>query len=81
MDLKPLARDERADLAEFLATLSPEQWEAPTLCAGWRVRDVVAHMLNYDEQALPRPICSPIKQSGSRSQSDCGERAQGWRCH
>ncbi len=49
MDLKPLARDERADLAEFLATLSPEQWEAPTLCAGWRVRDVVAHMLSYDE--------------------------------
>lgn len=23
--------------------------EAPTLCAGWRVRDVVAHMLSYDE--------------------------------
>lgn len=30
MDLKLLARDERADLAEFLATLSPEQWEAPS---------------------------------------------------
>ncbi|MGH7882776.1 MAG: maleylpyruvate isomerase family mycothiol-dependent enzyme [Candidatus Dormibacteraceae bacterium] len=49
MDLKLLARDERADLAEFLATLSLEQWEAPTLCAGWRVRDVVAHLLSYDE--------------------------------
>lgn len=49
MDLKLLARDERADLAEFLATLSPEQWEAPTLCADWRLRDVVAHMLSYDE--------------------------------
>jgi uncharacterized protein (TIGR03083 family) len=49
MDLRSLAREERADVAEFLATLSPEQWEAPSLCAGWRVRDVVAHMISYDE--------------------------------
>jgi uncharacterized protein (TIGR03083 family) len=48
-DVLSLARDERADIAEFLATLAPEQWEAPTLCAGWRVRDVVAHMISYDE--------------------------------
>lgn len=44
-----MARDERADLAEFLATLSPRQWLAPTLCAQWRVRDVVAHVISYDE--------------------------------
>ncbi|MGQ0717778.1 MAG: maleylpyruvate isomerase family mycothiol-dependent enzyme [Pseudonocardiales bacterium] len=49
MDLLRLARQEREDLAAFLATLSPEQWEAPTLCAGWCVRDVVAHMISYDE--------------------------------
>lgn len=49
MNLKHLTRDERADLAEFLATLSPQQWESPTLCAGWRVHDVVAHLLSYDE--------------------------------
>jgi uncharacterized protein (TIGR03083 family) len=49
VSLKRLARDERADLAELLATLSPEQWETPSLCTGWRVRDVVAHMLSYDE--------------------------------
>jgi uncharacterized protein (TIGR03083 family) len=44
-----LAREERADLAAFLATLPPQRWQAPTLCAGWRVRDVVAHVLSYDE--------------------------------
>jgi uncharacterized protein (TIGR03083 family) len=44
-----MARDERADLAAFLATLSPSQWQAPTLCAKWRVRDVVAHVISYDE--------------------------------
>ncbi len=38
-----LAREERLEFADFLAGLSPEQWDSPTLCAGWRVRDVVAH--------------------------------------
>jgi uncharacterized protein (TIGR03083 family) len=43
-----LARDERADLAALLADLTPAQWDAPTLCTGWRVRDVVAHMISYE---------------------------------
>jgi uncharacterized protein (TIGR03083 family) len=43
-----LAHDERADLADFLATLTPEQWDGPTLCTRWRVRDVVAHVISYD---------------------------------
>lgn len=44
-----LARDERADLADVLTGLTPEQWEAPTLCTRWRVRDVVAHIISYDD--------------------------------
>ncbi|MGZ5399490.1 MAG: maleylpyruvate isomerase family mycothiol-dependent enzyme [Nocardioides sp.] len=34
----------RAMLADLLASLSPEQWESPSLCPGWRVRDVGAHL-------------------------------------
>jgi uncharacterized protein (TIGR03083 family) len=49
VDVRRLAQDERADLAALLATLSPRQWQAPTLCAQWRVRDVVAHVVSYDE--------------------------------
>jgi uncharacterized protein (TIGR03083 family) len=43
-----LARDERRDLADLLAGLTPEQWDAPTLCTKWRVRDVVAHIVSFD---------------------------------
>ncbi len=39
--------------AELLATLTPAQWEAPTLCSRWRVRDVVAHMFSYEELSTP----------------------------
>ncbi|WP_322858071.1 maleylpyruvate isomerase family mycothiol-dependent enzyme [Mycobacterium europaeum] len=49
MTLMSMARDERADLAEFLATLTPQDWEAPSLCADWTVKDVVAHMISYEE--------------------------------
>jgi uncharacterized protein (TIGR03083 family) len=48
VDAMSLAQDERTDLADLLATLTPAQWNAPSLCAGWRVRDVVAHMFSYD---------------------------------
>lgn len=49
-----LARDERQDLADFLATLTPEQWDAPTLCTAWRVHDVVAHVYSYEELGFGR---------------------------
>ena len=49
MDVRRLAREERADFAAFLATLPPQQWQAPTLCTAWRVRDVVAHVISYDD--------------------------------
>lgn len=34
----------RRDLADLLERLTPEQWEQPSLCAQWRVRDVAAHV-------------------------------------
>ena len=48
-DLMTMARAERADFAEFLATLTPQDWEAPTLCTKWSVKDVVAHVISYEE--------------------------------
>ncbi len=35
---------ERRSLAELLASLADEQWQTPSLCASWRVRDVAAHV-------------------------------------
>lgn len=44
-----LACEEREDFANLLAELSPEQWDHPSLCRRWRVHDVVAHVISYDE--------------------------------
>jgi uncharacterized protein (TIGR03083 family) len=42
--LQPLVAAEFASLADLLAAASDAQWDTPSLCAGWRVREVVAHM-------------------------------------
>ncbi|MFC0452559.1 maleylpyruvate isomerase family mycothiol-dependent enzyme [Rhodococcus jostii] len=47
-----LAREEREEFAELLAGLSAQQWESPSLCERWRVRDVAAHVISYDELDL-----------------------------
>ena len=47
MDIEPVwgyIDEQRADLADFLDTLTPEQWETPSLCPDWTVRQVAAHI-------------------------------------
>ena len=39
-----VAAEEYARLLRLLRGLDDAQWEAPTDCAGWQVRDVVAHL-------------------------------------
>ena len=43
------AADERGDLADFLQTLTDEEWASPSLCEGWSVHDVVAHLVSYEQ--------------------------------
>jgi uncharacterized protein (TIGR03083 family) len=44
--------DENADLSAYLHTLPAEDWEHDSLCEGWRVRDVVGHILYGNELKL-----------------------------
>ena len=42
--IRDMIAAQRAELGEILAGLPAPSWEEPTLCAGWRVREVVAHI-------------------------------------
>jgi uncharacterized protein (TIGR03083 family) len=48
-DTMQMARDEREEFASFLDELTPEQWDSPTLCELWTVRQVAIHTVSYDE--------------------------------
>jgi uncharacterized protein (TIGR03083 family) len=38
-------RDERERLVSYLESLPDAAWDKPSLCEGWRVRDVVSHLI------------------------------------
>ncbi|MEU1524265.1 maleylpyruvate isomerase family mycothiol-dependent enzyme [Nocardia rhamnosiphila] len=44
MDIRGMLADERAEMTALLQELSEAEWDAPTLCTGWRVRELVAHL-------------------------------------
>jgi uncharacterized protein (TIGR03083 family) len=43
-----LFEGERSLLLATLESLSREQWDTPTVCAGWSVKDIAAHLLADD---------------------------------
>ncbi len=47
-----MAVAERTEFVELLTDLGDDEWDAPSLCGRWRVRDVVAHVFGYDELTL-----------------------------
>ncbi|MEU8823660.1 maleylpyruvate isomerase family mycothiol-dependent enzyme [Streptomyces sp. NPDC048636] len=56
---------ERRELADLLDSLSIEQWDAPSLCGGWRVREVAAHMSLGFRYSLPKVARELVKARGS----------------
>ena len=53
-DVWPLVHAERAALIDDLSGLTDEQWRTPSLCAGWTVQDVAAHLVgNASPISLP----------------------------
>ena len=61
------ARGERDEFAALLENLTPQQWDSPTLCERWRVRDVVAHVIGYDPMSrgqLARRIAKGLVTRG-----------------
>ena len=51
-DPRALHDEENRDFSAYLKTLERDEWERPSLCEGWRVRDVVGHILYGNEVRL-----------------------------
>jgi uncharacterized protein (TIGR03083 family) len=50
--LRQLLIAERRELLALCRTFGAPEWNAPTLCTAWRVRDVVAHVISGDRELL-----------------------------
>ncbi|SDC75749.1 TIGR03083 family protein [Geodermatophilus telluris] len=53
-DVDARVHTERTRLLHVLDGLDEEQWDTPSLCAGWSVRDLVLHVLMPYEVSTPR---------------------------
>ncbi|MGW8970709.1 maleylpyruvate isomerase family mycothiol-dependent enzyme [Streptomyces platensis] len=76
MDIKAAIAAERRELAAMLDGLPTGQWDAPTLCAGWRVREVVAHMSMGFRYSLPKTVAELVRAGGNlhRMTDRCARR-------
>lgn len=77
VDVWPLIAAERRALAEFLETLAPADWDVPSLCPGWAVRDVVAHIAFGPGQPL-RAIGLGMLKGGFRINRVTADAARSW---
>ncbi|BBH65230.1 hypothetical protein ACTI_19150 [Actinoplanes sp. OR16] len=56
----------RLAVAGLLASLSPAEWETPSLCAGWRVRDVAAHLAQTPQPPGPAAMLAGAIRAAGR---------------
>ena len=67
--IRDMIAAQRAELAEVLAGLPAPGWDEPTLCAGWRVREVVAHItmpfrFRPPVRARAGEVARPVQRDG-----------------
>jgi uncharacterized protein (TIGR03083 family) len=53
---------ERASLADLLAGLTPAQWQTASICPGWTVQDVAAHVIS-SPQAKVLPVITGMARA------------------
>jgi uncharacterized protein (TIGR03083 family) len=61
----PLIAAHRRAFGEVLEGLVEADWNAPSLCSGWRVREVVAHMTMPFRYSTPRFLGELIRSRGN----------------
>lgn len=68
---------QRGALADLLEGLSPAQWQADTLCTGWTVLDVAAHVIS-SPQATPAAVLRAMVRARGNFNRCIFEEAKRW---
>jgi uncharacterized protein (TIGR03083 family) len=64
-DYHQLVAAEVRDMADLLESLDESQLETPSLCDGWRVRDVAGHLASGTCMSLPAVMAETVKHGFS----------------
>ena len=88
--LLPIVTAHRRAFGDVLDGLPAQHWDAATLCSGWRVREVVAHMTMPFRLSSPRFVGEMVRSRGNfarmadriarrDAQQPIGTLLEGWR--
>ena len=61
---------QRRDVLDYCADLTDEQWNTPSRAAGWRVRDVIAHMGASCRVLFGPSVIQLIRSQGHRTHNE-----------
>jgi len=64
-DLMPMVHAERHALADYLDTLTPEQWTSATWCDKWNVQELVGHLTAAGNITAPHFFAGFVKKGFS----------------
>lgn len=64
MDPWDIIAAERRSIADQLEGLTSDAWTTPSLCAGWTVRDVLAHLVMPHRTSMPRFALAMLRARG-----------------
>jgi uncharacterized protein (TIGR03083 family) len=91
-DLLPIVTTGRRAFGDVLDGLSESDWDTPSLCTGWRVREVVAHMTMPLRFSAPRFVGEMLRSRGNfarmadrvarrDAEAPVGVLLEAWRAH
>lgn len=64
-EIRAAAAAERRAQVDLLSSLSEAQWDTPSLCEGWRVREVIAHTTMPFRYSTSRFVLEMVKARGN----------------
>lgn len=59
-----MLNDVAAETRSLLVSLTPEEWDAASLCAEWSIRDVAAHLVSGTSTPIPVFLAEMIRARG-----------------
>ena len=76
-DLAGAIRGERRALVDFLETVGPDEWATPSLCDGWTVQDVAAHVASAPALTMSETLLD-MARAGFRPNAFTAGSARRW---
>ena len=61
-----------ASISELCASITPAEWEIPTDCPGWSVRDNVSHLIAIERRLLGLPNDPPLAEYPAYVKNEIG---------